>query len=184
MKANKGYVPADGEVTSEERALLESVSVDGKFVDSPNGRIVNPGHSLEAAWFILAEGIITKNDEAIAAAKNIIEITLPLGIDKEHFGIIAFTDISGKPPVQLEWDMKLWWVHNEALIATLVAYKITGDEKYSAWYDKLHDYIFSHFSDPDGYLPAEASSDGVHLTREYYLVWSDYLKSHTITEVE
>ena len=44
--------------------------------------------------------------------------------------------------------------------------------------------IFSHFSDPEGYLPGEASSDGVHLTREYYMVWSDYLKSHTITEVK
>lgn len=43
--------------------------------------------------------------------------------------------------------------------------------------------IFSHFSDPEGHLPSEASSDGVHLTREYYLVWSDYLKTHTITEV-
>jgi len=44
--------------------------------------------------------------------------------------------------------------------------------------------IFTHFSDPEGYLPKEASSDGVHLTREYYSVWSDYLKSHTITEVK
>ncbi len=44
--------------------------------------------------------------------------------------------------------------------------------------------VFSHFSDPDGYLPAEASSDGVHLTRAYYQVWSDYLKTHTITEVK
>lgn len=43
--------------------------------------------------------------------------------------------------------------------------------------------VFTHFADPDGYLPSEASSDGVHLTRAYYQVWSDYLKTHTITEV-
>jgi N-acylglucosamine 2-epimerase len=53
--------------------------------------------------------------------------------------------------------MKLWWVHNEMLIATLVAHFITGDEKYEAWYDKVHDYSFSHFSDKEygewyGYL--------------------------------
>lgn len=44
--------------------------------------------------------------------------------------------------------------------------------------------VYSHFADAEGYLPAEASSDGVHLTRPYYRVWSDYLKSHTITEVK
>ena len=43
--------------------------------------------------------------------------------------------------------------------------------------------VYSHFADSEGYLPSEASSDGVHLTRAYYQVWSDYLKSHTITEV-
>lgn len=43
--------------------------------------------------------------------------------------------------------------------------------------------VFTHFADPEGYLPSEASSDGVHLTRAYYQVWSDYLKTHTITEV-
>lgn len=43
--------------------------------------------------------------------------------------------------------------------------------------------VFTHFADSEGYLPTEASSDGVHLTRAYYQVWSDYLKTHTITEV-
>ena len=53
--------------------------------------------------------------------------------------------------------MKLWWVHNESLIATLTAYKLTGDEKYMKWYNKLHEYIFNHFPDKEygewyGYL--------------------------------
>ncbi len=44
--------------------------------------------------------------------------------------------------------------------------------------------VYSHFADAEGYLPSEASSDGVHLIRAYYEVWSDYLKTHTITEVK
>ena len=33
-------------------------------------------------------------------------------------------------PIQEYWqDMKFWWPHNEAIIATLLAYQITGDEK-------------------------------------------------------
>ncbi len=140
-----------------ERALLESVSVDGKFVDSPNGRIVNPGHSLEAAWFILAEGIVTNNDEAISAAKKIIDITLPLGIDKKHGGIIAFTDLDGKPPVQLEWDMKLWWPQCETMIALRLAYTVFKDEKYLKLYEEFKEYCEKYFVDKEngewyGYL--------------------------------
>lgn len=40
--------------------------------------------------------------------KKIIDITYPLGWDKKNGGLIAFTDVLGYPPVQLEWDMKLW----------------------------------------------------------------------------
>lgn len=35
-------------------------------------------------------------------------------------------DREGKQPEQLEWDMKLWWVHCEALYATLLAFHLTG----------------------------------------------------------
>ncbi|MBO5896476.1 MAG: AGE family epimerase/isomerase [Clostridia bacterium] len=140
-----------------ERALLESVTKKGEFINSPNGRIVNPGHSLEAAWFIMAEGIVTGNEKAIEIAKNIIDITYPLGWDKDHGGIIAFTDLEGKPPVQLEWDMKLWWPQCEAMIATRLAYLHFKDEKYNNLYLELKDYCEKYFVDAEcgewyGYL--------------------------------
>lgn len=140
-----------------EKALLESVTKAGNFVDSPNGRIVNPGHSLEAAWFIMTEGVLTENADAVEKAKQIIDITLPLGLDKEHGGIIAFTDVNGKPPVQLEWDMKLWWPQCEAMIATRLAYLIFKDEKYNEIYTQLKTYCEKYFCDDDfgewyGYL--------------------------------
>ena len=83
--------------------------------------------------------------------------SLELGWDKEHGGIYYFRDVYNRPCEQLEHDMKLWWVHNECLIATLAAYLITGDEYYFTWYEKLHEYIFSHFPDKEfgewyGYL--------------------------------
>lgn len=43
--------------------------------------------------------------------------------------------------------------------------------------------VHSALTDLDGYLPEEASTDGVHLKRDYYQIWCDYLKCHTITEV-
>lgn len=138
-------------------ALLESVNTKGEFVDTPNGRIVNPGHSLEAAWFIMAEGIVTGNEEAINVAKDIIDFTLPLGWDEKNGGIIAFTDLKGKPPVQLEWDMKLWWPQCEAMIALRLAYLQFGDEKYNTFYNKVKEYCEKYFCDDEcgewyGYL--------------------------------
>ncbi len=131
----------------KDNALFESVSTSGEFVDTPNGRIVNPGHSLEAAWFVMSEGLLSGNDEAIALAKKIIDITLPLGIDPQHGGIIAFTDVSGKPPVQLEWDMKLWWPQCEAMIALRMAHDIFGEDKYLDAYNSLKKLCEEYFVD-------------------------------------
>ena len=130
-----------------EKALLENVSADGKAIDTPTGRIVNPGHSMEAAWFVMLEGMLTKDKEAIEYGKKIIDLTLPLGWDKIHGGIIAFTDISGKPPVQLEWDMKLWWPQCEAMIAARLAYTLFQEEKYLQFYRNTESYCQKHFID-------------------------------------
>ena len=140
-----------------EKALLESVSREGDFVNSPAGRVVNPGHSMEASWFVMLEGMLTDNEEAIKAGKRIIDITLPLGIDKKNGGIIAFTDVLGKPPVQLEWDMKLWWPQCETMIAARLAYILFGDKKYLDLYEKIEKYCEEYFIDKDfgewfGYL--------------------------------
>ena len=140
-----------------EKALLENVDVNGKPVDSPTGRIVNPGHSMEAAWFVMAQGILMNDQEVIECGRHIIDITLPLGWDEKHGGIIAFTDVSGKPPVQLEWDMKLWWPQCETMIAARLAYILFGDEKYKKLYEDLESYCEKYFVDEEygdwyGYL--------------------------------
>jgi len=140
-----------------EKALMEGVSAEGEFMSSPTGRIVNPGHSMEAAWFIMMEGIITKNQEAIEIGQKIIDITWPLGWDKEHGGIIAFTDVLGMPPQQLEWDMKLWWPQCETMIALRMAYILFDDESYKEKYELVKKYCEDNFCDTEngewyGYL--------------------------------
>ncbi len=130
-----------------ERALLENVDIDGKAVDSPTGRIVNPGHSMEAAWFIMCQGILMNDPEVIRRGRDIIDITLPLGWDETHGGIISFTDVDGNPPVQLEWDMKLWWPQCETMIAAKMAYLLFGEEKYHTLYETLKAYCEKYFVD-------------------------------------
>ncbi len=60
--------------------------------------------------------------------------------------------------VQEYWhDMKFWWPHNEATIATLLAYALTGNDKYAAMHTQVHDWSHQHFPDREhgewfGYL--------------------------------
>ena len=50
-------------------------------------------------------------------------------------GILYYLDVSGFSPTQLEWNMKLWWPHAEALIALLMAYKETRDQRFIEKFD-------------------------------------------------
>ncbi len=137
--------------------VLETVGPNGEYIDNPAGRTINPGHSMENSWFLMNQALHTGDEKLLKTALTILDRSLEWGWDKENGGFIYFTDVKGRPCEQLEHDMKLWWVHNEALIATLLAYSITGDEKYAEWFEKAHFYAFGHFADKEcgewyGYL--------------------------------
>ncbi len=138
-----------------DKGLLENVSPDGKFVDTPTGRTVNPGHSLEAAWFLMVQSELTDDPAILEKAEEIIDISMKLGL--ADGGILAFCDCDGKPANALEWDMKLWWPQCEAMLAAKMAYLKTGKEKYLDWYNGIEKYVEDHFIDHEngewyGYL--------------------------------
>lgn len=137
--------------------IVENVTDDGKLSDSFDGRLLNPGHAIEAMWFIMDLGERLNRPELISDANEIAFKTLEYGWDKEYDGIFYFMDRLGFPVQQLEWDQKLWWVHIEALITMLKGYKMTGSEKNLFWFEKLHKYTWDHFKDTEygewyGYL--------------------------------
>lgn len=141
----------------ELKAVLENVNPDGSLVSGSRGRLVNPGHSIEASWFLMNEAEYRNDKELLDFALNILNWSFDLGWDKEYDGLLYFVDVENKPVQALEWDMKLWWPHNEMLIAFLMAYKHTNDEKYLEKYKLVHDYTFKHFKDEEygewyGYL--------------------------------
>ncbi len=167
----------------EGKGLLENVGLGGEFIDSPTGREVNPGHSLEAAWFLMAEGVYQNNEAYKLKAKEIIDISMKLGY--HGGGIIAFCDCDGNPPTRLEWDMKIWWPQCEAIIANRLCYNVFGEEKYLRDFEALRDWCFERYPDSEhgewyGYMhydgtPANSlkgnfSKGPFHLPRMLYLV--------------
>ena len=143
--------------SNEHGLILENVTADGQFSDTFDGRLLNPGHAIEAMWFIMDLGVRLNRPSLIEKAVEITLNTLEYGWDKKHGGIFYFMDIKGYPPQQLEWDQKLWWVHLETLISLLKGYQLTGNMKCLEWFEKVHDYTWSHFKDTEhgewyGYL--------------------------------
>jgi len=137
---------------------LESVGPNGEFMaDISAGRVVNPGHDIECAWFLMEEANRLGDTALHEAAQEMFLDAINAGWDQEYGGLLYFIDCLGKPPEAYEHDMKLWWPHNEVLIAALMAYRDTGKQVYLDWFMKTLSYCQRYFSDPEygewyGYL--------------------------------
>lgn len=127
--------------------VVENLTANNELSDTFDGRLINPGHAIEAMWFVMDLGQRIKKPELIGRANNIALQMLEYGWDKEHGGIFYFMDRLGHSTQQLEWDQKLWWVHIESLITCIKGYHLTGNTESLQWFEKLHTYSWQHFKD-------------------------------------
>ena len=175
--------------------MIENVAIDGSLVDCFEGRLLNPGHGIEAMWFIMDIAQRRHDSSTIQQAVDVILNILNTAWDQTYGGLYYFMDSQGHPPQQLEWDQKLWWVHLEALVALAMGYRLTQNEACWTWYQTLHDYTWSHFADPEcgewfGYLNRRGevllSLKGgkwkgcFHVPRALYLCWQQFEAIKTI----
>lgn len=182
----------------ESGLIYENVLPDGSHHDSFNGRLLNPGHGIEAMWFMI-DIAVRKNDKTlIEKATQVILNILKYSWDEKYGGILYFMDAKGNPPQQLEWDQKLWWVHLETLVALSKAYLHTQNKDIWQWYEKVHEYAWSHFSDPEhgewfGYLNRRGEvlldlkggkwKGCFHVPRAMYQCWKAFEKIEAKTNV-
>ena len=166
--------------------IIENLNTDGTLSDTYEGRLINPGHAIEAMWFVMDLGVRLNRPELIQQAVDITLKMIDYGWDKEFGGIFYFMDRKGFPPQQLEWDQKLWWVHVETLISLIKGYQLTGSQACLGWFEKIHEYTWTHFKDPEypewwGYLNRRGEvlldlKGGIwkgcfHIPRGLYQVW-------------
>lgn len=153
-------------------ALMEVVAPNGDVIDHFDGRTLNPGHAIECAWFILHEAKLRRDARMQRLGLAILDLMWRCGWDPEFGGLLYFTDIHGKP-VQEYWaEMKFWWPHNEAEIATLLAYQLTGEKRYADWHGQVHAWSRRVFADPDrGEWFGYAHRDGRISTRLKGNLW-------------
>ncbi|NCC08404.1 MAG: N-acylglucosamine 2-epimerase [Clostridia bacterium] len=148
-------------VKPDMKCALENVGLNGEFWgDVTVGRIVNPGHDIECSWFLMEYANKLGGENGAELHKNaemVFNNAINAGWDKEYGGLLYFVDCLGNPPEAYEHDMKLWWPHDEILIASMMAYRDTQDESYLEWFKKTLDYCKQYFADEEygewyGYL--------------------------------
>lgn len=162
----------------EHAALLEVVAPDGGLIDHAEGRTLNPGHAMECAWFIMQEGRLRGNDAYVKLGLQILDWMWARGWDSKYGGLLYFTGLQGLPVQEYWHDMKFWWPHCETIIATLLAWKLTGEARYAAMHQQVHDWSFAHFPDREdgewfGYLHRDGSlsqpAKGNHFKGPFHL---------------
>ncbi|MCP4246497.1 MAG: N-acylglucosamine 2-epimerase [bacterium] len=144
-------------VDSDDGVVLETVGPSGQRLDAPEGRVMNPGHTIETAWFLMEIARRRGDDDLAGRSRRLLDWSFDRGWDETHGGLFYYIDVAGKPSPYLEHDMKLWWPHCEALYAALLAHEMTNDAHYARMYEQAHDWTFAHFPDADcgewfGYL--------------------------------
>ncbi|RYX84131.1 N-acylglucosamine 2-epimerase [bacterium] len=142
--------------------LMETVGLNGEIMDGFDGRMLNPGHAIECAWFVMHEGKVRGDKRLIELGARILDTMWKRGWDEQYGGIFYFRDLKDLPIQEYWHDMKFWWPHNEAIIATILAYELTGEAKYAQWHALVHDWSFKHFADEKhgewfGYLHRDGS---------------------------
>jgi len=145
-------------VNDELECVMECVTPEGEVINHLQERTITPGHAIEGAWFILHEAKRRGGDDKLQKlGLKMLDYSWKQGWDEGYGGIRYFADPTGKPVMDYWQDMKFWWPQNEAIIATLLAYTLTGDEKYAQWHKMIHEYAHKHFADKEhgewfGYL--------------------------------
>ena len=116
-----------------------------------------PGHNMEVAWFMLAEGLYTGDKALVERCARIVGDIYRYGWDHEWGGLYLHVNMRGNPGFVPTAPLKYWWPNNETEIGLMYAFIGTGDLSYLEKYRKVHEWVFAHFPDRDegewfGYL--------------------------------
>ncbi|MCA8986847.1 MAG: AGE family epimerase/isomerase, partial [Planctomycetaceae bacterium] len=88
------------------QCVMENVGLNGEVLDHSDGRTLNPGHAIEAAWFLMWEGKHRADQELISTGCRMLDWMWQRGWDQEHGGILYFVDLHGWPVQEYWHDMK------------------------------------------------------------------------------
>ena len=140
------------------QAPFEYIGIDGKPILKDFGRIIDPGHTMEALWFAMEEGLHSGKQDYITRAGQILDWVIDRAYDKTYGGFYHICDIDGgkpKPgfdrvdygPANVAWDDKVWWVQSEALLTLAMSAILNKNESHWQHFLKQREFTEAMFRD-------------------------------------
>ncbi len=140
----------------DKRLVFEAVTRDnGIVMDTAQGRFINPGHTMESAWFLMQLAELRGDEALLRRAIQLCDWAYDAGHDQEMGGLVSYLDALGSEPVAIDWfletnslwDDKVWWSNAEALAAYAGCYAATGERRYRERFEAQHAYCRQNFFD-------------------------------------
>jgi len=130
--------------------LVERIRDDNTEYPAPDGTTIVPGHVIEDMWFQIHIARHGGDTERITTACRLIHRHLELGWDTEYGGLFLAIDADNRPDIAWDAaDAKRWWPQGEAMYAALLAWEHVREPWCLPWYDRLHEYCFTHYPVPE-----------------------------------
>ena len=112
---------------------------------------------------IKVSGGFSTSDKTVNALQ---EITMRSNLSNFHYF-----------PTDCPHREKNGWTADAALSAEQMNLNLSVQNSFREWVRNI-----CNAQNENGALPADATSDGLHIGTDYYIKWFDYLKTHTVTE--
>ena len=126
--------------------VLEWLDRDGHEYPPPAGTAILPGHAIESMWFQMDIARDGGDRGTLDRAVEVSRRNLEVGWDREYGGLFYAVDADGRSEVGWPFaDTKLWWVHTEALIGTLLAYEHCRQDWCLEWHGRIREYSYAHY---------------------------------------
>ena len=140
------------------QAAFEYIGTDGKPTLEGAGRILDPGHTMEALWFAMEEGFHSGNDGYIKRAGEILDWVIDRSYDETYGGFYHLSDIDSKTekleavdygPIKADWSHKIWWVQCEALLTLAMSAVLNKNERHWQYFLKQREFTEDVFRDKE-----------------------------------
>ncbi|MFP4248614.1 MAG: AGE family epimerase/isomerase [Armatimonadota bacterium] len=129
---------------AEHGLVREYLGADGSVLDGPMGRACIAGHAVESAWFGLHIFHERNERERVERAAEALRSHIEASWDDEFGGFFGTIDVETGEPTAPESNKNMW-PHTEALYGLLLAWALTGEQWCLDWYDRAHEWTWSHF---------------------------------------
>lgn len=142
------------------QAPFEYVRLDGTPQLEGQGRIIDPGHTMESLWFAMHAAEAFGQPAYFHRAGQVLDWVLQRAYDHEYGAFYQHVDVDGKTsgqpwrktqygPYEADWDDKIWWVQAEGLYALAASALYTENERHWQYFLRMADYVENALRDRD-----------------------------------